>query len=1000
MKIMKKLKQLPIDGFKREIIETVEKNPVTVLVAETGAGKSTRVPALIHAEGYEVVVTQPRRMAVKSVAKRVATESGCQLGETVGFRTAVDRKDSRETEILFVTDGLQLVRELTQQGQTNKKMCLIIDEVHEWNKNIETLVAWLQKMISEGFNIKLVLMSATLDAERLSEYFGSAPVIDIPGRCFPVEGSPKQGKINQVSDENLIEEIKDFALAGKNTLVFLPGKKEITETQALLEKAKLGIKVLPLHGDLDPNEQDLIFRSYVNGKIILSTNIAQTSVTIEDIDAVVDSGLERRMEIRNGVETLVLGNISQADVKQRAGRAGRVRPGQYVLCNDADYTEFSAFPIPEIMRTRLDQTVLRLAGAGLDATELEFFHNPGRESLLEARETLVSLGALTQDGKITKTGRKINRFPTSVVAAKMILESVRFNCTSAVIDIAAIMATNYMSVTRKLRDSDPQHFRNWEQLVNWDREYLSDLIVEREVFLAAKKIDKKRLAENGISPKSFFRVMEVRTQLREAIKSLGIHTSREVSKFDQIPVVKSIAAGMVNHFYKKDSYGYYEDFNGNERQCDRKSNIGGAKYLVGQPKNIQFRNRRGNLMTIELVTACTRIQEEWLPEIAPQLLRTEMGLSPYVNSETKTVFSTTKKYFGTFLLEEKTVEDAHHEQAASLLSEFFERQEKRRIENAFSELQSEIGKTSWISEVTEVYPFLGNILSQYVVTQDANGNDIFGWLGLYSDSDPDFKVLLYKTLEEAQEVTKIALKRLMQKSLRQTKKEVLEGIENSQLQTTIVEAIDQCVDEVLPNLSCKNFMTQYEKLVSTIREIRMELDKKYAERKQELDAFKEAVLAQLEKVSDEYVSVEKQNLSKEIFELIDLLVMNNESIDVYAQQFSEKITRLHTRDKEIRKEIEYKQAERKRLTAQKEKISDDISCVIDRSGQFNTISYADAEKMSSLIDNFDYYVSTDSFQDADDVWSEIIELVEILKPQVIESSLENLASLWGAKLKK
>lgn len=631
---------LPIDAFQDEILMCIENNSVSIIVAETGAGKSTRVPQfLLEATNYEVVVTQPRRVAAKSVAKRVSLEMNCRFGGLVGFRTAVDRNDGIETRCLFATDGLQLVRELTSAKQTvGNGIVLIIDEVHEWNQNIETLVAWVKKAILEGVEIKVVLMSATLDHERLSEFFRNAPVIEVPGRCFPVLGSPSNG-ISQKKAGQMIDEIKRLVSENRNTLVFLPGKGEINEMQKLLQDAKLQAVILPLHGELEPHEQDLVFDSYQLPKIILSTNIAQTSVTIPDIDAVVDSGLERRIELINNVETLTLANISQADCLQRAGRAGRVREGEYVLCNNSAYETYSKYSTPEILRSLLDQMVLRLAGADLDATTLPFYHQPDSYVLKEAKETLIAIEALNSDGKITKLGHKINKFPTDVKAARMILEAIERKCLNPVLTIAAILGAQGGSLRRRSRDDDPLDFKSWTNLINPDKKYQSDLLVELELFWKAKEMKQHELAKNGIMPKAYGQASEIRGQLREALKSLNYWVSSyDQNAKDEESILKSIASGMVVHLYQHISGGEYR--NGDSRQLARESIINRLsnypEWIVGEPINISFVGRRGYKQTIELVGGVTVVKPEWMIEIAPHLVSNKVERL-YWSSEKKCV---------------------------------------------------------------------------------------------------------------------------------------------------------------------------------------------------------------------------------------------------------------------------------------------------------------------------------------------------------------------------
>lgn len=621
--------ELPIDAFRDEILMCIKNNPVSIIVAETGAGKSTRVPQfLLESTNYQVVVTQPRRVAAKAVAKRVAEEMNCLFGGLVGFRTAVDRKDSSETRCLFATDGLQLVRELTNTGQSmGKGICLVIDEVHEWNLNIETLVAWAKRHVMSGADIKVVLMSATLDHERLSEFFDNAPVVQVPGRCFPVVGSPNHSDgICQVGANQMIEEIKQLVAEGCNQLVFLPGKGEIKQIENTLKQLNLNAVILPLHGDVEPKEQELVFQSFSQPKVVLATNIAQTSLTIPDIDAVVDSGLERRIELVNNVETLLLSNISQADVFQRAGRAGRVKEGRYVLCNDTSFDYFSSFPIPEIQRSLLDQMVLRLAGAELNALDLPFYHQPERETLVEAKGLLFAIEALDRDGNITKLGRDINRFPINVTSARMMLEALERKCLAPVLSIVSILGTRYGTIRRRKRDNDPVDWNSFEDLLDPKKEYKSDLLVEYDLFNMAKAMpNKKLLPANGIDLKGFEKALEIREQIKSAIYNLGYHEKDyniNEAKENEEEILKCVASGMLVHLYRHVGGGEYQ--NGENRMLNRDSILHKLSYypkwIVGEPFNISFKNRRGYQQTIMLVKSCTEVNPLWFLEIAPHMI--------------------------------------------------------------------------------------------------------------------------------------------------------------------------------------------------------------------------------------------------------------------------------------------------------------------------------------------------------------------------------------------
>jgi HrpA-like RNA helicase len=624
--------KLPVDEFSEEIIKSVQQNPVTVVVAETGAGKSTRIPFLLmEALGKKVIVTQPRRLAAESVAARVAAENGLTLGELVGFRTAVSSKDSVRSRCMYVTDGLQLVRELAESSHSVQKgLVLIIDEVHEFNENIETLLAWCDQLIRAGADCKIVIMSATLEHESLSLYFNQAPVIHVPGKTFPVLGSPTStGAINQQREEALMDETLSSLSFKKNTLVFFAGKSEIFDFHQKLDLLNLNVEILDLHGDLTPEEQSRVFASYERPKLILSTNIAQTSLTISDIDCIIDTGYEKRIELWNGVETLMKRSISKADVRQRAGRAGRTKRGNYVLCHNKQYQNLSDFPIPEILRKRTDQLVLRLAAAGFDAPSLRFYHPPDSAVLSESKQVLIDMEALAADGTVTELGRQINAFPTSIIIARMILESIKRRCLGNVLTIAAILSTTRSSIKlqpKKYRTYPPS-YRCWDEIISPTEQYQSDLFVELELWDIGYK-SFKLWAENGVDEKAYLDAVTLRKDFKDIVYRLGYgaYDLYNESRNDEGRIRKCIAAGMIHYVHRCTDENNYSGHG--MRKLSKDSVVNRAGYpprVVGDVINIAISGKHGDSnYVIPILSQCTVIEPSWLLELAPRLVKIEI----------------------------------------------------------------------------------------------------------------------------------------------------------------------------------------------------------------------------------------------------------------------------------------------------------------------------------------------------------------------------------------
>lgn len=635
--------KMPIADFKSTILETISQSPISILVAETGAGKSTQVVQYLVDEGYQPLITQPRRLAARTVATRVAQERGEELGGTFGLRTSTDRVVSQNTKALFCTDGLALVRELMGAGRNYD--VLIIDEVHEWNENIEVLVAWAKREIAQGAKFKLVLMSATLEAERLAEYCGGAPVISVPGKVFPVEvREPKP---------TMIESVKELLDERRNILIFQPGTNEIHQMIEAVRGLNIDAEVLPLYSELEPGEQKKCFKSYDKPKVIVATNVAQTSLTIEDIDAVIDSGLEKRIEVVDGVEGLYLRPISLADSKQRSGRAGRTKPGIYIdFCPTTERSEFS---VAEIERVRLDMAYLRLAIAGIDMEQLEFFHQPSKEALRETKRAHIALGTITEDGEVTPIGREVAKLPLSVNIGRMVVEAKKRGVLADVVTIAAILEVGGI-VSHKSTE--------WHSLTGGERE--SDLLAQLAVFKAIEGMRTNEMREKGINTRSYYRAKEIKRSIRDTVLRNGAYkTSGERAE-----LLKCICAGMVDNLFEHRGYGNL--MNNGERRIGKGSVVQLTRsdpWVVGLPFDLEVTNSRGQHV-LNLITLATKVDLQVLEEVAPHLVREVTGLDPKYNPKIDAVESTCRRFFNSVCVKESREPDADHPDAARLFEEW------------------------------------------------------------------------------------------------------------------------------------------------------------------------------------------------------------------------------------------------------------------------------------------------------------------------------------------
>lgn len=610
---------LPTLDFKDVICDAVDRNQVTIITAETGAGKSTQVPQYLAEHGYtRVIVTQPRILAARNLAKRVREEwaerNTEDSSEIIGYRTAHERDDGGNTKVLYCTDGLQLVRELTGVG-TNEKQVLVLDEVHEWNENMEVLVAWAKKRCQEEPTFKVVIMSATIETDTLGEYYGTDAIINVPGRYFEVK--------KRAGSDVLHELFLQLDTPGRNILTFLPGKAEIQDvTDAIMKKAQdAGVPIIPLHSQLEAKTQQKAFASYPNGKIILATNIAQTSVTIDDIDMVIDSGLERRSEVRNGVEGLFIAQISQADSLQRAGRAGRTKPGEYVLAAYdtmpcVSFDERPEYPTPEILRKHIDRLTLRLANVGIDIEMLDFYHDPSKKAIQRAKRTLRALGAMTAQGEVTNIGRAMERFPVESSYARMLIEGEQYS-KEVQAKLAAIIAIQEVGGIIK----GGTKYTGWRKLTKQTK---SDLLAQYEVYLQVPTILPEKLEDIGIISKNIAKAEEVIERLHRDLQ-LQAEELSPIKKEEEAPLLRCIIAGQIDQLWAMNDHGKAEHiFTGKERELSGSSVVRNPKMIAGAPFDLEVPTRKG-LQTLHLVTGVTLVNTDWLLELAGDMFSNRRG---------------------------------------------------------------------------------------------------------------------------------------------------------------------------------------------------------------------------------------------------------------------------------------------------------------------------------------------------------------------------------------
>jgi len=597
------------------------------------------VPQWYHKLGFRVLVTEPLIETVRGTSEYVAELMDVPFGTTVGFRTGDARQDSPETRILFCTDGLALVREMSSG---NRFDVLVIDELHEWNTNQSTLEAWAWKHLQAGdsFFKKIVVLSATLDSAELSRKRGDAPVFKVPGRQYPIVDRP--------ASRDIPTDVKALLAEGYDVLVFQPGEKEILQTVSDLTGC--GAELIPFYGKLERAEKDRAYKSYARPKVIVSTNSLETGRTVLPSPgrklAVVDSGMERRIELIDGIESLILSPIAKARGKQRRGRTGRVGDGVYIdHCPTSTRPEY---PVPEIIRTRLDQTVLRLAMAGYDATELPFFHTLDTAVIADAKRSLHALGAMDDKGAVTRIGKFMARLPVSVQYARMIVEAERLNVMDEVLTIVAILEQGSI----RARDG------KWTSLT---QEKESDLLAELDVWYAAEGMSGQVMRESGIFAPAVFKAKDLRRKLLSVLPSSMRYCNNP--KATRRDILVACVAGMVDHLYRNE-YGSYRNGGSTSRQLAKESVVSGGEWVTAKPFTISGTNHRGRPFTINLITQVTKVDPTWLVEVAPQLVKIEKGLAPSYDSSQDVCVSTSQTHFNGHMVKEERVATPEHEEAS------------------------------------------------------------------------------------------------------------------------------------------------------------------------------------------------------------------------------------------------------------------------------------------------------------------------------------------------
>ncbi|KAJ5888791.1 hypothetical protein N7495_008832 [Penicillium taxi] len=621
-------RSLPIYQFREQIIQAVHDHQVLIIVGETGSGKTTQIPQYLHEAGYtkgglKIGCTQPRRVAAMSVAARVADEMGVKIGNEVGYAIRFEDNTSDKTVLKYMTDGM-LLRELLTEPDLAQYSALMIDEAHERTVPTDIACGLLKDIAKARPDLKLLISSATMDAQKFQKYFDDAPIFNIPGRRYPVDVHyTSQPEANYLAAAITTVFQIHVSQGPGDILVFLTGQEEIEACeQSLAETAqKLGSKIpemiiCPIYANLPSELQSKIFEPTPPKarKVVLATNIAETSLTIDGIVYVIDPGFvkENVFNPRTGMESLVVTPCSRASANQRAGRAGRVGPGKCfrLYTKWAYHNELEENTTPEIQRTNLNGVILMLKSLGIDQLlDFDFMDPPPAETIIRALEQLYALGALNDRGDLTKVGRQMAEFPTDPMLAKAILGADKYGCVEEVLSIVSMLseasALFFRPKDKKIHaDSARNRFT-----VKDGGDHLTLLNIWNQWVDADFSVVWSK--ENFLQQRSLTRARDVRDQLAKLCDRVEVSIST-CGANNYIPIQKAITAGFFPNAARLQRGG----------DSYRTIKTGQSVYL--HPTSTLFEVNPRWVIYFELVLTSKEymrsnmpLQAEWLVEVAP-----------------------------------------------------------------------------------------------------------------------------------------------------------------------------------------------------------------------------------------------------------------------------------------------------------------------------------------------------------------------------------------------
>lgn len=576
---------LPVSARRTEIAQAIQNHQVVIVSGETGSGKTTQLPKICLELGLGrkkmIGHTQPRRIAATSVATRIAEELKTEIGQWVGYQIRFSDKTSPHSAIKLMTDGI-LLAETQRDPLLRAYDTLIIDEAHERSLNIDFLLGFLRQLLEKRKDLKVIITSATIDAKQFAQHFAlngkPAPVIEVSGRLYPVEiryrpiltdkvdtsGTKKEESEERDLNDGIVDAVQECQRAGSgDILVFLPGEREIREAAEALRKQNLiGTEILPLYARLSQAEQARIFRPQGNARrVVLATNVAETSLTVPGIRYVIDSGLARvkRYSWRNKVEQLRIEPISQASANQRAGRCGRIGPGLCIrLYDEAEFKQRPAFTDPEILRSSLAAVILRMKALRLnDVESFPFVEAPSGRAVADGYQLLQELGALNEERALTPIGRELSTLPVDPRIARMILAARDQQCLNEMLVIASALSVqdprerpleNREAAERahQLFVEPQSEFLSFIKMWQWYAEQVKSRLSQRKLTAALK--------ERFLSPLRFREWREVHKQLLTLVREHKWRLNEAEATYEQIHL--SLLTGLIGNIGHKAEEGY------------------------------------------------------------------------------------------------------------------------------------------------------------------------------------------------------------------------------------------------------------------------------------------------------------------------------------------------------------------------------------------------------------------------------------------------------------